>query len=71
MSPHGKPPVSDFSAASIILAVFTVIPTLFAAWITHVVVCFDQDNWGFLIGGALAFPVAIVHGVLYWFGYFH
>jgi len=40
----------------------------FAAWLTHVVTCFQTGAWGFLIGGALFFPVAIVHGVLIWLG---
>ena len=39
-----------------------------AAWITHVVVCLQDDRWGFLIAGAIAFPVAVVHGWLIWFG---
>ena len=39
-----------------------------AAWITHVVVCLKAGSWGFLIAGAIAFPVAIVHGVGCWFG---
>lgn len=41
---------------------------LFGAWITHLVVCFQQNRWGFLIAGAIFFPVAIVHGVGVWFG---
>jgi len=39
-----------------------------AAWITHLVRCFTEEQWGFLIGGAIFFPVAIVHGVGIWFG---
>jgi len=39
-----------------------------AAWLTHVVVCFQAGKWGFLIAGALFFPIAIVHGVGVWFG---
>jgi hypothetical protein len=39
-----------------------------AAWITHVVVCLKAGSWGFLIAGAIFFPVAIVHGVGCWFG---
>ena len=40
----------------------------FGAWITHLIVCFSDGLWGFLIGGAIFFPVAIVHGVGIWFG---
>ena len=42
--------------------------TLLAAWITHVVVCIKTASWGFLIAGAIAFPVAWVYGIGYWFG---
>jgi hypothetical protein len=38
-----------------------------AAWITHVVVCIKATSWGFLIAGAIAFPVAWVHGTGIWF----
>lgn len=40
----------------------------FAAWLTHVIVCIKTAAWGFLIAGALFFPVGIVHGVGIWFG---
>ena len=38
------------------------------AWLTHVIVCISDDRWGFLIAGAMFFPVAIIHGVGLWFG---
>jgi len=39
-----------------------------AAWLTHIVFCLTQGAWGFLIAGALLFPIAIIHGVLIWLG---
>lgn len=39
-----------------------------ASWITHVVVCLKTASWGFLIAGAIMFPVAVIHGTGYWFG---
>ena len=39
-----------------------------AAWLTHVITCIQTEAWGFLIAGAIFFPVAIVHGVGVWFG---
>lgn len=39
-----------------------------AAWITHIIVCLKEGEWGFLIGGALFFPIAIIHGIGRWFG---
>lgn len=49
-----------------ILPIFII--TFFAAWVTHVIVCIQSESYGFLIAGALAFPIAIVHGIGIWFG---
>jgi len=38
------------------------------AWMTHIAHCFTVEAWGFLIAGAMFFPVAVVHGVGLWFG---
>ena len=40
-----------------------------AAWFTQLFVCFSDDRWGFLIAGAIMFPIAIVHGIGIWFGF--
>ena len=45
-----------------------LVAWLIAAWITHVVVCLKTASWGFLIAGAIMFPVAWVHGTGAWFG---
>lgn len=39
-----------------------------AAWLTHIVVCLQNGEWGFLIAGALFFPIAIIHGFGIWLG---
>ena len=39
-----------------------------SAWFTHLYVCFSDERWGFLIAGAIFFPVAIIHGTGTWFG---
>jgi hypothetical protein len=41
---------------------------MFSAWLTHVVVCISAAAWGFLIAGAIFFPIGIVHGTGIWFG---
>lgn len=51
----------------IILGVCAIL-ALPAAWVTHLIVCFTAEAWGFLIAGAIFFPVAIVHGIGIWFG---
>jgi len=37
------------------------------AWLTHIFTCFAYSMWGFLIAGALFFPVGILHGFYLWF----
>ncbi len=50
------------------LLLWVIALTCAASWFTHVYVCFTDDRWGFLIAGAMFFPVAIVHGIGIWFG---
>jgi predicted membrane channel-forming protein YqfA (hemolysin III family) len=40
------------------------------AWFTHVIVSLKTASWGFLIAGAVFFPVGCVHGTGIWFGVF-
>jgi hypothetical protein len=40
----------------------------FAAWLTHIVNCFQDGEWGFLLVGALFFPLAVIHGIGIWLG---
>ena len=40
----------------------------FAAWLTHIINCFQDGEWGFLLVGALFFPLAVIHGIGIWFG---
>jgi hypothetical protein len=40
---------------------------LFAAWLTHIFTCFGQAMWGFLVAGAIFFPIGILHGLYLWF----
>lgn len=39
-----------------------------AAWATHVIVCIKTSSWLFLIAGAIAAPVGIIHGIGIWLG---
>lgn len=41
---------------------------MIASWMTHVIVCLMDGSWGFLIAGALIFPIAWIHGTGIWFG---
>ena len=53
---------------SAIVIMITLVFVCVAAWLTHVIECLAHGEWGFLIAGALAFPIAIVHGIGIWFG---
>lgn len=37
------------------------------AWFNHIFTCFSESLWGFLIAGALLFPIGIIHGMWLWF----
>jgi len=38
-----------------------------AAWFNHIFTCFSEGLWGFLVAGAIMFPIGILHGVWLWF----
>lgn len=44
--------------------------TIVGAWFTHIITCLQDGSWGFLIAGALMFPIAIIHGFGIWIGVF-
>ena len=52
------------------LFAFFILIALVAAWLTHVITCLAVANWGFLIAGAIVAPIAVIHGVGIWFGFF-
>lgn len=47
-----------------------IVLWLLGSWLTHIVVCIKAGSWGFLIAGAIFFPIAWVHGTGIWLGYF-
>jgi hypothetical protein len=40
---------------------------LVCAWLTHILFCFGHAAWGFLVAGAIFFPIGILHGFYLWF----
>lgn len=40
-----------------------------AGWLNHLYVCFNEELWGFLIAGAIFFPIGIIHGWGLWLGF--
>jgi hypothetical protein len=54
------------------IAVGTVVGLLcVAGWFQHLYTCFTEQLYGFLIAGALFFPIAIIHGWGIWLGLWH
>lgn len=53
----------------VVLLWIAVVITCISGWVTHIVICFQEGNWGFLIAGAIFFPIGIVHGIGRWFGF--
>lgn len=51
-----------------LLAWIVLVISCVAGWITHVVICLKGGMWGFLIAGAIFFPIGIIHGWGHWFG---
>ncbi len=47
--------------------VWALVVASVLAWFTHIFTCFAEGLWGFLIAGALFFPVGILHGFWLWF----
>lgn len=47
----------------IVLAISSV-----PAWLTHVIHCINNEEWFFLIAGAIAAPIGVIHGFGIWFG---
>jgi hypothetical protein len=47
--------------------VYALIGASVLAWFTHIFTCFAESMWGFLIAGALFFPIGILHGFWLWF----
>jgi hypothetical protein len=61
---HQEAAVANFTGLLIGLAAF-------AGWCQHLFTCFNEQLWGFLIAGAIFFPIAIIHGWGIWFGWWH
>ena len=58
-----------FGLGCILQFVFFVVCV--GGWFQHLYTCFNQHLYGFLIAGAIFFPIAIIHGWGIWFGWWH
>lgn len=60
----------NLNTSALLILYLTFIITPIAAWVTHVLRCIDTESWLFLIAGAIAVPIGIIHGLGIWFGAF-
>ncbi len=50
-------------------AVYAVIIVVFlSAWVTHVINTIQNEEWIFLLAGAIFAPIGVIHGIGIWFG---
>ncbi len=48
---------------SILALVCLLVISLPVGWFSHIYHCFINSEWGFLIAGAIFFPIAWIHGL--------
>jgi hypothetical protein len=53
----------------LLYGVFVALVT--GGWLQHLYTCFNEGYWGFLIAGAIFFPIGIIHGWGIWLGFWH
>jgi len=53
-------------AATGLISMAFIVACIFA-WFTHIFTCFAAGLWGFLVAGAIFFPIGVLHGFWLWF----
>ena len=57
----------DRAIALLTFLMFVACTTaVLAAWVIHIVACISGAMWGFLIAGAVLFPIGVAHGIYLW-----
>ena len=57
--------MKEFLTVLVGFIIIAVVPI--SAWFNHIITCFQEEMWGFLIAGAIMFPIGIIHGIWLWF----
>ena len=58
---------SDFGLGCFLSASVLALASI-GGWLTHVIYCLSNQMWGFLIAGAIAAPIGVIHGWMIWLG---
>ena len=57
-----------FGVFGIIAGFITIILTPLVGWVTHIVYCFQNNEYILLLVGAIVAPIGSIHGIGLWFG---
>ncbi len=49
------------------IGLILIVPA--AAWLTHVINTIQNEEWIFLLAGAIFAPIGVIHGIGIWFGF--
>jgi len=58
----------DITSLGGCLTIIAIAVLPFAAWLTHVINTIQNEEWIFLLAGAIFAPIGIIHGIGIWFG---
>jgi hypothetical protein len=53
--------MTNFIETILTMIVMILGLTLPIAWLTHILFCLSTGAWGFLVAGAIFFPIGIIH----------
>lgn len=51
------------------LTILAIAVVPLAAWLTHVINTIQNEEWVFLLAGAIFAPIGVIHGIGIWFGF--
>lgn len=60
-------PLPYYALAYLVLLYGSLLAA-FAAWVTHIVVCFRAASYLLLTAGAIMPPIGVIHGWCIWLG---
>ena len=60
---------SNLEGGCLFIFMILVIASI-PAWLTHVYTCIINEQWIFLLAGAIMAPIGVLHGWGIWFGIF-
>jgi len=53
--------MKNFTETIVIIVLIILGLTIPIAWVSHIVFCLSTGAWGFLVAGAIFFPIGVIH----------